>query len=430
MNNLITFINKANLAYLLVSGGGDPFAEFGNVIKLISETNVDKIVLVTSGFWATNRNKTSLYLNKIYETIHEKEVVLRLSYDEYHTQKLSPQNIYHIISVFEDEFCKNKNFKFRVHTMINDKAINDFLKQISQNIKSKNIVNFNTDSTIVSKINPYDYKIELNSGFSFEVGFSNKFYPDGKVDMGNQDIIKRNLEVFDSDLRNCQSYNSSIALNNDGSKGLDFWINYNGNICTWGNQVPDNIQNIYFDSYDEILKSTFSDPIMASYLKKGSIYRYDIINEVAQNVVLKSKLINIRDYVGAILFEEDKLRLYYTMRVLQDFYHEGVLKEKDIVNLPESLQVLIKQSKEQLINLYNNSNYTIIDQFLSKKHSKKDAISLLELIKLKHYDIDNKRIDDFIQKINTMYDLSIRKLNEICINEVDPYDEQLIPEKK
>lgn len=430
MNNLITFINKANLAYLLVSGGGDPFAEFDNIIRLINETNVNKIVLVTSGFWATNKKITSRYLNKIYEKIQNKEVVLRLSYDEFHTQKLSSQSIYHIISVFEEQFCHNKNFKFRVHTMIDDKEIDSFLKQISHNIKNKKIVNLNTDSEIVSKINPYDYKIELNSGFSFEIGFASKFYPDGKVDMGNQEIVNRNLEVFEQDLRNCQSYNSSVALNNDGSKGLDFWINYNGNICTWGNQVPDNIQNIYFDSYDEIIKSTFSDPIMASYLKKGSLYRYDILNEVAHNTVLKSKLINIRDYVGAILFEEDKIRLYYALRVLQDFYQEGTLKEKDFAKLPKKLQDLIKQSKEQLISLYNKSDYTIIDQFLSKKHSKKDAICLLELIKLRHYDIESKKIYNFIKKINTMYGLCISDLKDVYSNEIDPYDKRLIPIKE
>lgn len=310
MNNLIGFINKANLAYLLVSGGGDPFAEFENVLRLLKETNVNKVVLVTSGFWAINKQKAKNYLNKIFENIKDKEVILRLSYDEYHTKKLSLDIIYNILNLFENNFYNNKNFKFRVHTMIDDPSIKDFLKHISNRIKNKKIIKLNTDSAIVSKLNPFDYKIELKNGFSFEIGFASVFYPNGKIDMGNLDIVNRNLGVFEKDLKNSQNYNSSVALNNDGSKGLDFWINYNGNICTWGNQVPDNIQNIYFDSYDEIINNNFSDPVMASYIKKGSLYRDNVLNEVAPSTVLKSKLINIRDYVGAILFEEDKTLLY------------------------------------------------------------------------------------------------------------------------
>lgn len=65
MNNLIAFVNKANLAYLLVSGGGDPFSEFDHVLRLIKEKNVEKIVLVTSGFWAINKEKTLFYLKNL-----------------------------------------------------------------------------------------------------------------------------------------------------------------------------------------------------------------------------------------------------------------------------------------------------------------------------------------------------------------------------
>lgn len=430
MNNLINFINEANLAYLLVSGGGDPFTEFDNIIRLITETNVNKIVLVTSGFWALNEKKALTYLNKLSKCIYNKEVVLRLSYDNYHTTKLSPNIIYTLISLFEKNFSSNKNFKFRVHTMINDPAINKFLKKISTDIKNKKIVNLNTDSDIVSKINPFDYKIELNSGFSFEIGFANQFYPDDKIDLGNPHIVKRNLDVFERDLKNSQNYNSAISINNDTTKGLDFWINYNGNICTWGNQVPDNIQNIYFDTYEDVIEKTFSDPIMASYLKKGSLYRYNILNEVSPETVLKSKLINIRDYVGAILFEEDKLRLYYTLRVLQDFYKEGTLTNNHLIKLPNKLQILIKGNKEYLIDLYNKSNYSIIDQFMAKKHSKKEFLKLIKLIQLKHYKVETNQFNIFIEKISQFYNLPIEKIKFQNFADIDPYDERLIPMRK
>lgn len=116
---------------------------------------------------------------------------------------------------------------------------------------------------------------------------------------------------------------------------------------------------------------------------------------------------------------------------MQDFYKEQVLKDIDIVLLPQKLQDLIKnKTKKHLIALYNASDYTIIDQFLSKKHSKNEAIKLLELIKLKHYVVNEPQINAFIEKINKMYNLSIKNLEKISTKDIDPYDERLIPRKQ
>lgn len=130
------------------------------------------------------------------------------------------------------------------------------------------------------------------------------------------------------------------------------------------------------------------------------------------------------------LFSSYKIRLYYTIRALQDFYKDKILEEKELFLFPKNLQNAIKLDKEYLRNLYNASDYTIIDQFLSKRHSKRDAIKLLELIKLKHYEVDEVKIDTFIKKINTMYDLNIKSIKQVITTEIDPYDERLVPVKK
>lgn len=50
-----------------------------------------------------------------------------------------------------------------------------------------------------------------------------------------------------------------------------------------------------------------------------------------------------------------QIRLYYTIRVLQDFYKDKILKDKELLLLPKNLQHAIKQDKETLIDLFNTS---------------------------------------------------------------------------
>ncbi len=50
----IEFINKSNIGYLLISGGGEPFLKPDYVLKLVKEAKVKDIVIVSNGFWANN----------------------------------------------------------------------------------------------------------------------------------------------------------------------------------------------------------------------------------------------------------------------------------------------------------------------------------------------------------------------------------------
>ena len=54
VDNLIKFCEQANMGLLIISGGGDPFVVKDKVLKLVREAKADRIVLVTSGFWAKN----------------------------------------------------------------------------------------------------------------------------------------------------------------------------------------------------------------------------------------------------------------------------------------------------------------------------------------------------------------------------------------
>ena len=53
VDRLIKFINDSNNSYIMLSGGGDPMVHRDGVNSVIRNAKSDRIVIVTSGFWAT-----------------------------------------------------------------------------------------------------------------------------------------------------------------------------------------------------------------------------------------------------------------------------------------------------------------------------------------------------------------------------------------
>ena len=90
------------------------------------------------------------------------------------------------------------------------------------------------------------------------------------------------------------------------------------------------LQNIYCDSYEDIINANFNNIISYSFLDKGYKYRIKIIDEVNHKAVLRSKAINIRDYAGAAILEEKKTTLYYAIRVIQDYIKENKIENKSM----------------------------------------------------------------------------------------------------
>jgi len=182
-------------------------------------------------------------------------------------------------------------------------------------------------------------------------------------------------------------------------------LNYNGNVCLWQNQVNDNQWNIYKDSFPTVLNETFRDPITLSYIENGCKYRERIVAEVSPRAVLRMKSISLRDYSGTVVFEEEKTRLYYAIRVLQDFFKTGRVIQNQLDELPEEIRQLIVGSTEMAKELYHKAAYTIIDQYKRREFHSIEWRDLLELIKLGHYDLTSEQIQEALAYYNTRTDL-------------------------
>ena len=454
VNNLIKFINESNNSYLMLSGGGEPMIRPKVINKIVKEAKTDRIVIVTSGIWANTKQSAEKYIDELYESTMSRNddcvVVLRLSIDDFHysSPSINYEHYKNIIDVFREKYKDNKNFILRIHTMQNDPTLENVINDMGGEVVYEKM-NGVTDNDNVIKIVPNKATIKFPDGYNIFVGLSKLFLANIKTDITKMNPdIKKALEVFEKDMKVSEYGNPSIITNCNGLQGLDLWSDYNGNITAWGCQQPDDLHSIYTNSYDDIVNKTYNNIGSYSFLDKGYYYRRNIIRDVNPRAVLRSEVINLRDYAGAFLIEEDDTRLYYDIRAIQDYLKEKVLSEDDIQFLSPELQALIYSKQEEVDKYYNNSNYDILYQYLinADRYTKEDWEDLFTLINLGHYDVKentkkyalnyynnkyNEHLSDISDAVDSNDDAQLARLhNRISPMQSEAYNEFLCDDNK
>ena len=420
VENLIRFVNESNNSYLMLSGGGEPMIRPKVINKIIRETKTDRIVIVTSGIWAGTKENAEKYIDELYESTMSRNddavVVLRLSIDDFHYSSPSI-NINHyknIIDTFREKYKDSTKFILRIHTMQNDPSFENIINEIGGNVIYEK-VNGITDNNEIIKIVPKKATVKFDDGYSIFVGLSKLFLSNIKADLRTDDEgIRKALEVFEKDMKVSEYGNPSIVTNCNGLQGLDLWSDYNGNITAWGCQQPDDLHSLYTETYEDIVNNTYNNIGSYSFLDKGYYYRRNIIRDVNPRAVLRSEVINLRDYAGAFLIEEADTRLYYDIRVIQDYLKEKILSEKDIEFLPNELLKLIYSDKEKIDYEYKTSGYDILRQYMEHcdTYTKEDWEDLFTLVKLGHYDVYDYSIEEAINYYNARYGEDIESIEE------------------
>lgn len=420
VDRLIKFINDSNNSYLMLSGGGEPMVRKDIVNEIIRNVKSDRIVIVTSAIWAKTYAAAERTIDELYESYMSRNddlvLVLRLSVDSFHYKPLGFDVIDNVIKVFRTKYSNCKNFQLRIHTMQGDSTLEMVAEKIGGCKVIYNDVESVSDNKEIIKILPKQAILSFDEGYNVKVGLSKLFFSNLKIDINElTEDIQKSLDVFEEDMSASEYGNPSILTNCDGSLGLDFWIDYNGNVTTWGNQQWDSLYNVYVDSYKDLIKGTFENIISYSFLDKGYYYRERIIRAVNPRAVLRSKAMNLRDYAGAFLMEEEKSKLYYAVRVIKDYLEDGILNEDDVSFLPSNLLSAIQSSNEEIKALYQVSEFDIISQYFDNKENLDidDWNILFMLINLGHYDVSEKHIQEAIAYYNEKYFANITSVHDI-----------------
>lgn len=424
VERLIKFINDSNNSYLMLSGGGEPMVRKDIVNEIIRKAKTDRIVIVTSGIWAKTYASAKKTIDELYASYLSRNddaiVIVRLSVDSFHYKPLGFDVIANTLKVFKENYRDCKNFQLRIHTMQGDKTLENVAEQLGDCHVEYNDIESVSDNKEIIKIVPKQAKLRFDNGYEIIVGRSKLFFSDLRINLNEYtEDIQRSLDVFEEDMSASEYGNPSILTNCDGSLGLDFWIDYNGNVTTWGNQQWDSLYNVYTDTYEDLINGTFDNIISYSFLDKGYYYRERIVRAVNPKAVLRSKAMNLRDYAGAFLMEEEKTKLYYAIRAIKDYLEDGILSEEDISFLPANLVEVIHSSAEKINQMYAASDYDIISQYFDKKEELglDDWKIILTLVKLGHYDVSAQHIQEALEYCNEKYYTSFVTLADVEVED-------------
>jgi len=399
-----------------------------HILRVVSEVNSERIVFVTSANWAKTGKGTANYVSEIAQAISQRKtkasITIRVSLDEGHTSSLGLTPAINLIKFFYSNQLP-ASLDLQLHSIIEDKTIDKLLDNLQDEFQVRRMPvpgNHISDGESVKKIVPKKEIIFLND-FPLPVGYAKTFYSDLKVDLSMEDLVDRNVAVYQKDLYESEDGNSAVVKNKIGEDGLDFWVNHNGNVCTWGNQQLDNLFNLYEDSAEDVILGTLKDPASLSFIEKGAAYRDGIIAEVNPTTVLRSKSVNIRDYTGALLFDEERTRLYYTIRVLQDYISENRISQDILECIDKDLWAFLNLPKEELALAYHaDSAYTIVSQVIDKQLSSNEVWDYLEWVCLGHYSLSETEKRRLVYYYNTVAPKhqKIEQLSDVRSIDSDP----------
>ena len=423
MNKLIAFINDSNNGYLMLSGGGDPMVCMNHVVRLISEAQSKRIVIVTSGFWGRTEKQAHINIERLYQAFISRkydtpcEVVIRLSVDSFHEAELGGNEVYkNIINVFNRYYSDIKGFSLMIHTMRDDPSVTELVEQLDGTLTYGEVGE--SDNPDVIKIVPKKAYINIH-GFTIPVGISKLFLSDLMIDLNPpySSAVIDAVRVMTDDMENSEQGNPSYIQNSLGRKGLDFWVDYNGNVTTWFNQDWYQLFNLYVDDYMDLVQGTFSNPMTAFFLRKGYENRNNIVAEVNPLALLRAQAVNLRDYYAALLLEEDKTKLYYAIRAIQSFLGDYSISYDSISDYSAQLQEAIQLSVPELKDLYSSSDYDILVQYMDEeKFHQKQWSDLFLLIALGQYQVSTQRLEEKLKIYSAKTGVTVTRVSDFLEN--------------
>ena len=360
IKNIIKLTKDGKIEKMVISGGGEPMMNIEKVNALASQVNVESLTVVTSSYWSRNVEKTNKYLSSLKASgeinpSHPK-LVVRLSLDKFHLGRLAGgkgfEYINNVINWFTTNAKNDPNFSLLIHTMEGDKTVEELLSTLSTETVVEDNRYLNRKTSVVMK-----------EGLTFKIEYSQIFDSNPHVDLRDQAKQIKNQDTFKDFLKHRRNGNMSLSFHGENKpKGLFFLLLYDGTVEVWGASAPDVETSIYKDDYRSIMDKNLKDVITLTSLEKGPFYMQNIVAEVDSQAVTRAVGAGLRDFYARLLMEEDALRLYVSIRLIQEYLIEGRIKEDEVKSFPTQLQVMINLDKEKLKEIYfSNAVFSVFE---------------------------------------------------------------------
>ncbi|MEE9130367.1 MAG: hypothetical protein V3T84_10130 [Phycisphaerales bacterium] len=403
VDKLLRFITDANTGYLLVSSAGESFLDIDLLCRIARDSTADITWLVTGGFWGKRQEQAAGVVRRIHKAFAEgqarlpyRKLFVRLSVDQHHVKQISkggePPLAYlqNIVHAFEQHRRTTPGFHLMLHSIQGDEDLVTALAgvldadlltlQESEPMQDADGALHPAGFHHQVKVTESAGVLRLPSGYLMEVTFAKLLLSDLSADLTDAEALRKRIAVFDRDAFVNAKGNPALMFNPDGTVGPNILVSFDGSIAAgWQSEMPDASLNLDVHSFQDAMQASLADPGFLAVIENGFQYRFDIIKEVDPNAVLRAKAVNLRDYTSRVLLEEDRTRLYYTVRALRDFVTAGRIDRDQLQQWPMVLQKLVQVDETQLRALYVDSRHDIVQQHMQRPDGDK-LRTLVELL--------------------------------------------------
>lgn len=322
IERLIQFAADSGSQKFTISGGGEPFVEFSNLLKLIERVAVDEIEIDTSGNWATSSIRTREFVGSLLKAKHLNpslsRLLVRVSSDQFHSTAKNPvaiSNYAEIVKAWR-EGGGDFDLAFRGLDLEGDNTA----LRIADSVNGR-LVN----------VNRWNKSLVIENGVSIPYTFNVlRFSGAGESLHDQYSTMTKSVVEYFSDferqyggLRLAGSLNQAVDGNYTLIDGISFTIDFDGRIFIYGGSAPDLAPKLGEHSFEEAVACFNRDPITHVLSRYGIYWLTESIKSVAPTAVINAFRSNGVISILDILLVDDVIRLLATLLSCKKMVEEG-----------------------------------------------------------------------------------------------------------
>lgn len=312
--------------------------ELPTILRLIKEAHFNYFEIITGAHWTANESLMRRTLDQVQHAISERkdksgdfDFSFRISLDSFHQAVVKLHWLKSLVDVVRKDAVLSTetrkypdiNLFFRA-LLIEDDTVDQFV----------NLLNIN-----LGEMNDYVRELRFDDKFSTGINTLKIFYKDMRFVGRGKTVKTVKLMEFDQYFSSYADKNQDVRLGmtylKAGSRGevldgINVFVTYEGKMLPYGG-VSDVFADIYTDSYADFLSKLSRDIISRTLLQKGLMGVMKIAEEVDPSI---GGRVRRKNWIASVADESlatPELRLYITLRLLQEYVKESIVELESLV---------------------------------------------------------------------------------------------------
>lgn len=348
----IKFINDSQSQKLNITGGGEPFLKFGNILRLVESVKTPVVEIVTAGNWARTENRARSVLlqleNARRKNSNLQELRLRLSLDRYHIEAPRPVTLTHYANVARAWSKANTQIGLGYRGIQPDMGIVD--EQLATLLGGYVRAVDDCNRVIIFNDNK---KLPINFNVMRFSGAATGLQTDKELAENTMSIAEyyQPYEKEPGQLTLATTVNDAIKTGYVASEGVAITLNSDGEYWIFAGTAPDRKLMLGNQTFNESIAHFYKDPITRFLVTDGIWALAELVSKLNRTNYELALVKNDMAFFVEDLLADPKVRLAVTLLVLQSQAQKNEIKLSDqfeyaeILNTPtnELMDLFVEQ---------------------------------------------------------------------------------------